>query len=54
LVNVLVAGVLYHLPHEYRWVAGAGAFVFLYLVAKGLARMNRDMSPVKRTYRFAE
>ena len=54
LVNVLVAGVLYHLPHEYRWVAGAGAFVFLYLVAKGLARMNRTVSPARRTYRFAE
>ena len=54
LVNVLVAGVLYHLPRESRLTAGVIAFVFLYLVAKSLARMNRTVSPNKRTYRFAE
>ncbi|MFP6900565.1 MAG: NADH-quinone oxidoreductase subunit NuoH [Opitutales bacterium] len=54
LVNVLVAGVLYHAPSDFRWLAGGIAFVFLYLVAKGLARMNRTTSLSKRTYRFAE
>jgi NADH-quinone oxidoreductase subunit H len=54
LVNVLVAGVLFHVPPDYSWLAWVIAFVFLYLVAKGLARMNRTISSSKRTYRFAE
>jgi NADH-quinone oxidoreductase subunit H len=54
LVNVLVAGVLYHLKSESSLVTGAFAFVFLYLVAKVLARMNQPTPPTKRTYRYAE
>jgi NADH-quinone oxidoreductase subunit H len=54
LINVLVAGVLYHLPDESRLTAGAIAFVFLFLVAKILARMNSAAAPARRNYRFAE
>ncbi len=54
LINVLVAGVLYHLPDESRLTAGVIAFVFLYIVAKILARMNSTAAPAKRNYRFAE
>ena len=54
LVNVLVAGVLFHVSPDYRWLAWVVAFVFLYLVAKGLARMNQTTPRAKRTYRYAE
>jgi len=54
LINVLVAGVLFHLESESPWGPGVIAFIFLYLVAKGLARMNRTTSLAKRNYRFAE
>ena len=54
VVRVLVAGVLYHLPDESRLTAGVIAFVFLYLVAKILARMNSTAAPARRNYRFAE
>ena len=54
LINVLVAGFLYHLPYESSWGSGIAAFLFLFLVAKGLARMNPTAPTQKRTYRYAE
>jgi hypothetical protein len=54
LINVLVAGFLYHLPYESSWGSGIAAFLFLFLVAKGLARMNPTDPVQKRTYRYAE
>tara|TARA_B100001123_G_scaffold442060_1_gene584727 strand:- start:1610 stop:2857 length:1248 start_codon:yes stop_codon:yes gene_type:complete len=54
LVNVFVAGFLFHVAKEDRVWASVAAFVFLYLVAKGLSRMNQSDAPAPRKYHFAE